>query len=840
METNPWTVDGFVGTPDMIENNESNDFFQVVPPTPKSHQYIQQQSYTNPQSGNTYSHPALQQHQQLQQQQVNYDQQMNYQNHNRQSNSNTHAHANAHANAHAHAHQLRSSVSEISLRSHRSASSTSSSHLSGYAWSTVPSDDNFTTSEIDEPENENENENEDQTQFQNYALSASSNPFIGGNGIAQNHLNHSQGNIQQHSRVPSLSIDPKLFHQKRNSIAISINDNNNNNNNNNIHEDGIEDDNGDDDENDMDMLETAKPQSQSRSQSQSQSQSQTSKGKYKNKKNDIIGEKPSLPIPSNFGLGNQSEVTKPKSKKERVKKMDKEGKKVSHARKQTADHIPRPRNAFILFRKHVVDSKLIPASVEMRHQNVSIITAKMWSEAPPDQKAQFNDLARIEKEEHLKKYPGYRYQPVYRRTNVIRRRVRKDEAEEQKCKSVAELLIKGKSGEALENEIKEKIRRGSDVSPESTKERSASRRSSVAACELSKGALRALRAQARQQYSESGDWSDISRSSVDPEMKVETQIQTRRSRSRRQSYINNSRSSSRDNSLEPVQQPIMGFGLAPSQIQGFAQSQSQSQSQSQFQSQFQSQTQPQDAFWDGMEYASMSGFTFNHDNCQHAIESEQLHYPQQSVQHHQQQQEYSFPPDISIPTQDQIHHRGQTQFQPSHQPNTSSFSSTSQSFSDPSSSHSFLYPQPGFAIHMQSQGNGNLTDNITNVNENEFYTYDTALPFSPSAGTFTFPPDANNGNTANPQSGDGTHTGDYAFALPDLEENNHNDIQHGDNDYRNDQYDRSIPFSPVKWDGNPLLPPSSGVPLEGLPFDDTLMLGDFEAALAHADEVGGW
>lgn len=57
----------------------------------------------------------------------------------------------------------------------------------------------------------------------------------------------------------------------------------------------------------------------------------------------------------------------------------------------------------------------------------------------------------------MSRYPGYRYQPVYRRTNVIRRRVRKDEAEEEKCRSVAELLIKGKSGEALEEGIKEKL-----------------------------------------------------------------------------------------------------------------------------------------------------------------------------------------------------------------------------------------------------------------------------------------------------------------------------------------------------------------------------------------------
>lgn len=57
------------------------------------------------------------------------------------------------------------------------------------------------------------------------------------------------------------------------------------------------------------------------------------------------------------------------------------------------------------------------------------------------------------------RYPGYRYQPVYRRTNVIRRRVRKDEAEEEKCQSVADLLMKGKKGEELEEEIKERMQK---------------------------------------------------------------------------------------------------------------------------------------------------------------------------------------------------------------------------------------------------------------------------------------------------------------------------------------------------------------------------------------------
>lgn len=109
--------------------------------------------------------------------------------------------------------------------------------------------------------------------------------------------------------------------------------------------------------------------------------------------------------------------------------------------------------------------------MEIRHQNVSVIVAKMWADAPLEQKERFAELAKVEKEDHLKKYvfstlgeiwemltgryPGYRYQPVYRRTNVIRRRVRKDEADEEKCNNVAALLLKGTSGVELEEEIKD-------------------------------------------------------------------------------------------------------------------------------------------------------------------------------------------------------------------------------------------------------------------------------------------------------------------------------------------------------------------------------------------------
>ncbi|ORX38285.1 hypothetical protein BD324DRAFT_649662 [Kockovaella imperatae] len=255
------------------------------------------------------------------------------------------------------------------------------------------------------------------------------------------------------------------------------------------------------------------------------------KGSQAGSETDVLDRAVDIPDESNVPTAvpaSKKVKTKPAPKKKSASSMTaEERKKVSHARKQQPDHIPRPRNAFILFRKHVVDSKLIPASVEMRHQNVSIITAKMWSEAPPAQKSHFNELAKKEKEDHMRKYPGYRYQPVYRRTNVIRRRVRKDEAEEEKCRSVAELLLKGKSGEALEQEIKEKIQRGEHIpTPKKIK---APAIKADSASELSKGALRALRAQARHDSVGSGDWSDLASraNSLDPDGEGLTRAITR-------------------------------------------------------------------------------------------------------------------------------------------------------------------------------------------------------------------------------------------------------------------------------------------------------------------------
>ncbi|WWD19274.1 hypothetical protein CI109_103732 [Kwoniella shandongensis] len=548
------------------------------------------------------------------------------------------------------------------------------------------------------------------------------------------------------ARIPSLSIDPRLFAPPHNSARGG---------------EGV--DGGE-------TIVTARPKS---------SKGRGGKSANKVDKESVVGR------PSSAGKKRSSSgELSTKAKDDAAKK------KISHARKQTPDHIPRPRNAFILFRKHVVDSKLIPASVEMRHQNVSIITAKMWSEAPPDQKAHFNELARIEKEEHLKKYPGYRYQPVYRRTNVIRRRVRKDEAEEEKCKSVAELLMKGKSGEELEEVIKEKINKGSEEevgsSPSGRGEKKSSSRKNSQACELSKGALRALRAQIRQQQ-QSGEWSDISRStSLVPSEAGASRRRgqsrtTSQSRSRQTSSVYETESPESCSRLED-DDDLMGddtigqefkFGFAPSQLYhpGFS-------VQAQILPQF---DQGQGAYWlssgENTSYGhpDMSGGTFSQ-----AIVGD----VQMGGENGGQQQHFEY-------TQNNA-------FQPTHHPQHISIASSSEVTGqslDSSPPLALFYPQPK-----------HNTPSIP-ASQGSYLTHDTALPFSPSVTQFTFPTSTDEIN--------------YDLLLQEA----------------NGRFPPPPPPMSARWDKAHLLPPSSEVPLEDLPFDDSMFLGDFEAALAQADEV---
>ena len=110
---------------------------------------------------------------------------------------------------------------------------------------------------------------------------------------------------------------------------------------------------------------------------------------------------------------------------------------------------------------------------------------------------------------------------------------------------------------------------------------------------------------------------------------------------------------------------------------------------------------------------------------------------------------------------------------------------------------------------------------------NEFYTYDQALPFSPTARSFnhnfTHPPRQTHGSLTLDPSNDLLIGASYPSPTSGL---------YGGGSVR-------LPTS-ARWDRTHVLP-SSEIPLEGLGFDDgEMLLQDFGAALAEAGDMNRW
>ncbi len=129
----------------------------------------------------------------------------------------------------------------------------------------------------------------------------------------------------------------------------------------------------------------------------------------------------SRPRPNTASFGDVQPTSEPSTKK-------------SHARKQPEGHIPRPRNAFILFRCHFVAQKKIPASVEPDHRNISRIVGRIWKAMSDEDRRPWVEEAKRERETHKRLYPQYRYSPSSTATSTTRTRLKTKRAQNKKTR----------------------------------------------------------------------------------------------------------------------------------------------------------------------------------------------------------------------------------------------------------------------------------------------------------------------------------------------------------------------------------------------------------------------
>ncbi|KAF7369872.1 hypothetical protein MSAN_00616300 [Mycena sanguinolenta] len=141
--------------------------------------------------------------------------------------------------------------------------------------------------------------------------------------------------------------------------------------------------------------------------------------------------------------------------------------RAKHSRKQPEGHIPRPPNAFILFRSSFVRNQLVSPDVETNPTTISKIIGLTWKNLPADERRVWYAKAREAVEEHRRRFPDYAFRPSQRRGHgggngkperqkEARRKVRQRVVENpERCVRIAELLGEGKHGQALDGAMQE-------------------------------------------------------------------------------------------------------------------------------------------------------------------------------------------------------------------------------------------------------------------------------------------------------------------------------------------------------------------------------------------------
>lgn len=119
-------------------------------------------------------------------------------------------------------------------------------------------------------------------------------------------------------------------------------------------------------------------------------------------------------------------------------------------------YIPRPPNAFILFRSSFIKSQHVTSEVETNHSTLSKIIGMTWQNLPNDERQAWHIKAKEAQEEHKRRWPQYAFRPVTNKAQKKKRRVRETEPKDMKrCEKIVELLCNGKKGDELKHAVKD-------------------------------------------------------------------------------------------------------------------------------------------------------------------------------------------------------------------------------------------------------------------------------------------------------------------------------------------------------------------------------------------------
>lgn len=134
------------------------------------------------------------------------------------------------------------------------------------------------------------------------------------------------------------------------------------------------------------------------------------------------------------------------------------GRRPAHSKKKPDNHIPRPPNAFILFRSSFIKSQHVSTEVETNHSTLSKIIGLTWQNLPNEERQVWHAKAKTALDDHKRRFPSYAFRPTHTKGKggTEKRKVREVGPKDVKrCEKIAELLVEGKKGEELDAAIQE-------------------------------------------------------------------------------------------------------------------------------------------------------------------------------------------------------------------------------------------------------------------------------------------------------------------------------------------------------------------------------------------------
>jgi len=129
-------------------------------------------------------------------------------------------------------------------------------------------------------------------------------------------------------------------------------------------------------------------------------------------------------------------------------------KRCPPGKRRSQGYIPRPPNAFMLFRADFVRQKHVPGSIETNHGSLSKIIGNCWRALPLEEKRVWEVKAKHAKAEHKQMFPNYRFRPVHNKNKERKPKTTIPAEDEKRCEDVAQLLLEGMKGEELAAAVK--------------------------------------------------------------------------------------------------------------------------------------------------------------------------------------------------------------------------------------------------------------------------------------------------------------------------------------------------------------------------------------------------